>query len=170
MEPSPGIGIVALSSQDHREALAWLSFKLTKGKDFNVKLPGLSDHYNSCPPGTSSVVSLSQARVKDTFLHPGAIQLHTHTHTHTHRRFRNFFLCLWVCSCCIWISVSVDVFLGIEDWKWRTMERDRNIPSFLWILKQVADCHTCSELSAFCSRRRVRLRNVHNQVKRNINL
>ena len=35
MEPSPGIGIVALSSQDHREALAWLSFnenELTEGR------------------------------------------------------------------------------------------------------------------------------------------
>ena len=55
-----------------------------QGKDFNVKLPGLSDHYNSCPPGSSSVVSFSQARVKETFLHPGAIPS-THTHTHTHR-------------------------------------------------------------------------------------
>ena len=55
-----------------------------QGKDFNVKLPGLSDHYNSCPPGSSSVVSFSQARVKETFLHPGAIpSTHTHTHTRT---------------------------------------------------------------------------------------
>ena len=146
----------------------WILNPSMQGKDFNVKLPGLSDHYNSCPPGSSSVVSFSQTRVKETFLHPGAIpslthtHTHIHTHTHTHRRFRNFFLCLWVCSCCILISASVDVFLGIEDWKWRTTERDRNIPSFLWILKQVAYCHTCSELSAFCSQRRVRLRNVHN--------
>ena len=55
-----------------------------QGKDFNGKLPRISDHCNSWPPGTSSAVSFSQARVKDTFLHPGARPLHTHTHAHTH--------------------------------------------------------------------------------------
>ena len=49
--------------------------------------------------------------------------------------------------------------------KGRTTERGRKIPSFLCILKQVANCYTCSELSAFCSRRRVRLGNVHNQIR-----
>ena len=38
MQPSPGTGIMALSSWDHREALAPLSFKLTKEKDFNVNM------------------------------------------------------------------------------------------------------------------------------------
>ena len=60
----------------------WILNPSMQGKDFNVKLPGLSDHYNSCPPGSSSVVSFSQARVKETFLHPGAIPS-SHTHTRT---------------------------------------------------------------------------------------
>ena len=78
-----------------------------QGKDFNVKLPGLSDHYNSCPPGTSSVVSLSQARVKETFLHPGAIQLHTHTHTHTHTQEIQEFLSLLVGLLLLYLDLSV---------------------------------------------------------------
>lgn len=61
----------------------WILNPSMQGKDFNVKLPGLSDHYNSCPPGPSSVVLFSQTRVKETFLHPGAIPSLTHTHTHT---------------------------------------------------------------------------------------
>ena len=87
----------------------WILNPSMQGKDFNVKLPGLSDHYNSCPPGSSSVVSFSQTRVKETFLHPGAIPslTHTHTHTHTHTQEIQEFLSLLVGLLLLYFDLSV---------------------------------------------------------------